>query len=466
MALRPLRILLMEDDPNDLMLFEHALKEGDAFAHTLVGVNRLTDGIARLAQEPFDVALMDLTLPDSQGIATVRAFLEQAPEVPLVVLTGLNDERVAEEAISAGAQDYLVKDEINPRWLARALRYAVGRHETEMALRSSRAYLSSVIESSMDVIIAADNERRITTFNEAAEKTFGYRAEEAIGQPVSLLWYDAVTGAAGYEKLLREGRWSGEVMNRRKNGEGFPGLLAASVVRDAHGRIVGTMGVSRDVTELKKQEAVLRESEERFRRAFDDAPIGIALVSRAGRWLKANRALCQIIGYPESELLKTDFQSITHPDDLEKDLDLVRQVLDGRIASYQMEKRYRHKQGGLVTVMLNVSVVRNATGEPLYFISQIENITQRKQHEAEREKLISELQEALASVKTLSGLIPICAWCKQVRDDKGYWQEVEQYVAKRTPASFTHGVCPACSKEFAARKKQQAGIDPHSTSPT
>jgi PAS domain S-box-containing protein len=464
MPLRNLRILLMEDDPNDLMLFEHALKQVDAFSHTLVGVNRLTEGLKRAANEPFDVVLMDLTLPDSRGLDTVRAFLDQTPQLPLVVLTGLNDERIAEEAIQAGAQDYLIKDEIDPRRLSRALRYAVGRHETEMALRSSRAHLSSVIQSSMDVIIAADNEQRITTFNEAAEKTFGYTAAEVMGQPVSLLWHDPVEGAKGYAALLREGRWSGEVRNRRKSGEAFPGLLAASVVRDGSGRIVGTMGVSRDITEVKKQDAILRESEERFRRAFDDAPIGMALVSRSGRWLKANRALCQIIGYAESDLLKTDFQSITHPDDLEKDLELVQRVIDGRIASYQMEKRYRHKQGDLVTVMLSVSVVRNEAGSPLYFISQVENITERKQHDAEREKLINELQEAFASVKTLSGLIPICAWCKQVRDDKGYWQEVEQYVAKRTPASFTHGVCPTCSKEFARR--QAAGADPHSTSPT
>jgi PAS domain S-box-containing protein len=444
MEARTLRILLIEDNPDDAELLKHEFGRIEKFPHSLICVKNLAEGIERSNQEPFDLVLADLSLPDSHGLETMRRFAKEAPNVAVVVLTGNKDERTAELAIKAGAQDYLVKGEINSRQLSRALRYALERHQSELALRASRAYLNNLIQSSMDVIVASDNERRITLFNEAAEKTFGYSVEEIVGQSVSLLYADSEDGMKTNQAILEQGRWVGEVFNRRKNGETFPSLLAASPVRNLRGEIVGTMGISRDITDQKRRDSVLRESQERFRRAFDDAPIGMGLVSTDGRWLKVNRALCDMLGYSEAELLETNFQSITHADDLAKDLGLIEQVLSGKILSYQMEKRYFHKKGDLVHVMLSVSLVRDRLGAPLYFVSQIENISERKRREAEREKLIHELQEALAHVKTLSGLLPICAWCKKIRDDKGYWSEVERYVSAHTGSTFTHSICPDC----------------------
>ena len=122
-------------------------------------------------------------------------------------------------------------------------------------------------------------------------------------------------------------------------------------------------------------------NEEAFAGAFHYAAIGMALVSTEGRWLKVNNALCELVGYQRTELLTKTFQDITHPDDLASDLEYVRQVLSGEIQSYQMEKRYFQKSGRIVWVLLTVSLVRNAEGEPLYFVSQIQNITPRKHAE-------------------------------------------------------------------------------------
>ena len=117
---------------------------------------------------------------------------------------------------------------------------------------------------------------------------------------------------------------------------------------------------------------------------------------------------------------------------------------------YQMEKRYFDKNRQIVFVRLSVSVIRDPDGEPFYFVAQIENITELKNREVERENLIAELRESLARVKTLSGLIPICGWCKNVRADKGYWQTVEQYVLSQTEATFSHGICPDCQEKLKA----------------
>jgi PAS domain S-box-containing protein len=138
----------------------------------------------------------------------------------------------------------------------------------------------------------------------------------------------------------------------------------------------------------------LQRSEERFSSAFEHASIGMALVSPEGRWIKVNRALCQLIGYTAEELYERTFQDLTHPDDLEADVAQVRQVLAGEITSYQMEKRYFHKEGRLVWVLLSVSLIRDSQGLPVHFISQIQDITERKEAEAALDTMHKELLEA------------------------------------------------------------------------
>ncbi|ARV59818.1 hypothetical protein BZZ01_15335 [Nostocales cyanobacterium HT-58-2] len=136
-----------------------------------------------------------------------------------------------------------------------------------------------------------------------------------------------------------------------------------------------------ELKERKRTESLLLESEERFRAAFENAAIGMALVAPDGRWLRVNRSLCEIVGYSEAELLATTFQAITHPDDLDTDLDYVRQLLNDEIRYCELEKRYLHKLGHIVWILLSVSLVRDTEGKPLYFIGQIQDITKRKQAE-------------------------------------------------------------------------------------
>jgi PAS domain S-box-containing protein len=149
-----------------------------------------------------------------------------------------------------------------------------------------------------------------------------------------------------------------------------------------------------ELTEHKQAQETLREAQEHFRSAFSYAAIGMALVGTDGRWLQVNRSLCEIVGYSEEELLAKTFQDITHPDDLEADLGYVRKLLSDEIRAYQMEKRYFHKLGHVVWILLSVSLVRDIRGNPLYFISQIQDITERKRaytRLAESERRLSTL---------------------------------------------------------------------------
>jgi PAS domain S-box-containing protein len=143
----------------------------------------------------------------------------------------------------------------------------------------------------------------------------------------------------------------------------------------------------------------LIESEERFRGAFEFAAIGMALVAPDGRWLRVNPSLCRIVGYTPEQLLATTFQAITHPDDLETDIEFVRQMLNGSIPHYHMEKRYIHKDGHVVWALLSVSMVRDSDSRPLYFVSQIQEIGARR--EAEARLIESELR-----YRTITDLVP------------------------------------------------------------
>lgn len=141
----------------------------------------------------------------------------------------------------------------------------------------------------------------------------------------------------------------------------------------------------------------LHESEKKFRLSFDSAAIGMALVSLDGHWQKVNESLCKIVGYTSEELCKIDFQTITHPDDLAKDLDYVQQLIDGKIDNYRMEKRYIHKKGNIIWILLSVATIRNEAGQAKYFIGQIQDITAQKKAEEQLKSLA--YHDALTGLK-------------------------------------------------------------------
>jgi diguanylate cyclase (GGDEF)-like protein/PAS domain S-box-containing protein len=170
-----------------------------------------------------------------------------------------------------------------------------------------------------------------------------------------------------------------------------------------------------DISEHRRRDQALAEAEDRFRSAFDNAPIGMALVAPEGRFIKVNRALCDLTGYSETDLLVRSFQAITHPDDLDADLAYVQDVLADRRRSYQMEKRYHHADGHIIWVTLSVSLVRDSAGEPLYFISQIEDVSNRKLRERALEQQAARLA-LIAATDPLTGLSTRRAWDLAIAD--------------------------------------------------
>jgi diguanylate cyclase (GGDEF)-like protein/PAS domain S-box-containing protein len=167
--------------------------------------------------------------------------------------------------------------------------------------------------------------------------------------------------------------------------------------------------IEQDQLDRERQRAIrqLRENTELFESAFEYAAIGMALVSLEGRWLRVNNAAIELLGYSETELLTNDFQALTHPDDLDKDLELLREMLSGERDTYRMEKRYFHKNRQEIWALLSVSMVRDENGKPEYVVSQMQDISAQKRAEAalqQRQKQLEALNDRLEQLSSTDPL--------------------------------------------------------------
>jgi PAS domain S-box-containing protein/diguanylate cyclase (GGDEF)-like protein len=252
-----------------------------------------------------------------------------------------------------------------------------------------------------------DESGNVVAANTAFCRILNRREDELIGRDFRELTHP--DDVAADEAALREfasgarGDYVREKRYIRPDGSVVWARLRGTVTSDPHSGARRFVAHVVDISERRRQDQALTEAEERFRIAFDNAPIGMALVTPDGRFIKVNRSLCELTGFAETALLIRSFQDITHPDDLDADLGYVHDVLAGRRRTYQMEKRYFHADGHVIWVMLSVSLVRDPAGEPLYFISQIEDITDRKRREEALRDEAAQLA-VIASTDPLTGL--------------------------------------------------------------
>lgn len=455
----PIKILLVEDNPGDARLIREMLDEVETGSFAMEWVPRLSDGLERLSQGEIDLVLLDLGLPDSQGLDTFSQAYAHAPEIPFVLLTGLDDETLALSAVRQGAQDYLVKGETDGNALFRAIRYAAERKKVHEALRQAHDELERRVEERTAELVAANQQlqeeigkrRQTETALKLAHDNLELKvamrtaelakanlelqdeikerqvAEEALKRqqgeqqiildsvPAMIFYKDTynriirvnkamaeflslpaqeMEGKTAFEvcpfqaenfwsddlEVISSGQPKRNILEPVQTPRGFCWVQTDKLpYRDEKGHIIGVIGFSVDITERKQAEAALRESEERFRTIFESAAIGISVTDLEGRIITCNPAFQRMMGCTADELIGKTFMEISHPDDLEKNLELFGDLLAGRLEQFQLEKRYRRPDDQYFWARVTVSAIKWAGSTPRYNIAMIEDISQRKQ---------------------------------------------------------------------------------------
>jgi PAS domain S-box-containing protein len=374
------RLLLIEDNPGDARLLREMLNEQGAQATSLQHVDCMHDAEQHLATHAVDLILLDLGLGDAQGLEAVRRAHAAAPRVPVVVLTGLDDESVAAQSLREGAQDYLVKGQIETRGLLRAMRYAIERKGLEETLFQEKERAEVTLNSIADGVICTDTSGGITFVNLVAEKLTGWSWLEAAGRPIAdvLRILDAASGEVipdPMEIAAREDRTVRPSSNRllsRHDGVEIPIDGAVSPIHDRDGQTTGAVIVFRDVS-------ALRASESRYRGLLEAAPDAMVVVDQRGKIVLLNaRAEAQfgysrdeLLGQPVTAIIPEGFAERLVADDLRSAADALSQQIGTGIELAAMR---RDGTGFPIEIML--SPLENADG--ILVTAAIRDISVRK----------------------------------------------------------------------------------------
>jgi two-component system cell cycle sensor histidine kinase/response regulator CckA len=317
-------VLIVEDSENDALLLLEELKQ-KSYVPVFQRVETPDDFLAALKSRVWDAVICDYLLPEFSGPEALKLFKKEGLDMPFIVVSGVFGEDKAVDMMKAGASDYILKGNLS-RLVPALEREMEAAQERRLRKRAEGAmqYLAAIVESSEDAIYGKDLDSMIASWNPAAERLFGYSAEEIIGHSTVALF----------------------PLNRR------------------------------------------------------DELLDILASIRRG----------ETVSIPDTERL--------------------------------------HKNGQPIAVSITISPIMNLRGEIIGASSIARDIRKQKQAEHEQLQLSRRLSVATHQVQALSGMLPICASCKRIRDDKGYWEQVETYLYKRSEIIFSHSLCPVCAHEY------------------
>jgi two-component system, cell cycle sensor histidine kinase and response regulator CckA len=321
---KPINVLVIEDSENDTALLIEELRD-KGYDPDHRRVESAEDLQIAIRQRNWDVVVSDYTMPRFNGSEALKLFTELKLDIPFIFVSGTHGEEAAVRMMKAGASDYIVKGNLS-RFVPAIEREMESAQSRRAQIRAEAAmnHLAAIVNSSQDAIYSMNLNSSIISWNPAAERIYGYSADEIIGRSIATL---------------------------------FP---------------------------LSRRDELL--------------------------------------------------ESMTH----------VR--LGEMVGTYETERK--RKDGGVIPICLTISPIKNAGGKVIGASVIARDISKQKQEEHDHLKLIAELTEALGQAKTLTGLLPICATCKRIRDEKNSWSQVETYIARRSNAIFTHGICPECSNKL------------------
>ncbi len=339
-----------------------------------------------------------------------------------------NSERVL---LTAGSERRSIIKTVRPveldghKYLLESFFDITERKRSEQALEQRTSYLNTLIETNPLGTVVLDKEQRIEMSNSAFEQLFLFSHEEVQGKNIHDLIVpgDFAEESTDFKHACLELKSVHVTSRRRRKNNTLVDVEIYGVPLIIGGKPHGILVIYQDITGRKQIEAELRDSENRFRTAFEDAPYGMCMTGLNGRFLHANSALCRMLGYSPSELLAGAWQQITHPDDIERSRQVAIQFGKGVDTTLELKKRYLHKEGRVVWVHLKISVVKDDLDNPSHYITQIEDITQRKradEAQAFLASLVESSQDAIIG-ENLQGLV--MSWNRGATELYGYSSE-------------------------------------------
>lgn len=404
-------ILIVDDNSDDREYYCRALrKEHDTIYQVTEAVDG-EDGLARILANNFDCVLLDYSLPGTNGLDLLQTIRTTHPYLAVIMLTGQGDIQIAVNALKKGASDYLTKAPDLAERLHHAVMLAVQNAANAGRAERTSRYLRQMLDHIPDPIFMKDESYRFVDGNVAfwdfmkgsPDMFLGKTDHDVFPPEVADAWREVERALFDAESAAVR-----EETSTRLAGEDVVLVTKKGVFRDLDDRKL-LVGVIHDITAMKAQQEALEVSERTFRQAIENAVNGMAMVSPAGRWLKVNKALCQLLGYTEDDLLANDIASITHPDDREEDAHQLTDIWLEKEGVRQYEKRFMHFRGHVITVLQSVSLVRHPDGKPNYLVLQMADLTEARKMDRMKSEFVStvshELRTPLTSIRGSLGLV-------------------------------------------------------------
>jgi phosphoserine phosphatase RsbU/P len=442
MEIKTIKILLVEDNPDDVFFLHAALEKVTRIHFELEIVPNLAASVERLATGNIDVVLLDLTLPDSTGLDTFKAVKSQARDVPIIILSGVDDDALAVNAVHAGAEDYLVKGRVNSQLITRAIIYAIERTDAKKAMIQAEEKFRSIFENSVSGIFQTSPEGGYLNVNPALARIYGYNTREELMARISdigrLLYVDPARRAE-FIRLMQEQGVVKEFESQiyRKDGSVIWISENARAVRDGRGQIQYYEGTVEDITARKEAEEKLRFSETRFRSVWQNSSEGMRLTDELGIILAVNPSFCQIVGRRQEELVGRAYTVIyAESEDLADMMQKYQQRFAERKIENQLVRQVIFRSGGTADVELSNSFIELEEGRCL-LLSIFRDVTLRRQTE-ERERLINaELARSQAELRKKNEIL---------EDDLKMAREIQQAILPQQYPVFPLGAAPESSR--------------------
>ncbi|MBI5643858.1 MAG: PAS domain S-box protein [Deltaproteobacteria bacterium] len=328
----------------------------------------------------------------------------------------------------------------------------IERQKAQEALSESEELYRTLAESADDFIYIIDRDLTLRYINAQAAFFLGCGKEESIGRPLEMIFPRGLYSSIKKNIELTLSSGSSYFREQDFSIEGGSIWLGTRLnpIRNKDGEITAVLGISRDITERMQWAVALEKERDLAQKYLDVAGVMIVIINSEQLVTLINKKGCEILGYSEEEIVGTNWFDKFIPKRMRDEVKKAfTDLLSGnaeRVKSF--ENPVLTRSGEERFIEWKNTYITNEEGNVTATLSSGMDITERKKTEEDREKLILDLKNAVSNIKTLSGLLPICASCKKIRDDKGYWKKIEVYIQEHSEADFSHGICPDCSKKL------------------